>query len=167
LRERQIELAIFRLHGPAVQEDVDMEALHDDTFMVVAGAKTRWASSRRVSLADLVHEPWTLPPLDTWSGALIQKAFRKAGLAFPQATVFTLSQQLRTNLAASGRFLTVLPDYQMRLRRSSAVTALPIALSATRRQVGIVTLRNRALSPVAWLFIDCAREVAKQFAGDK
>jgi hypothetical protein len=32
---------------------------------------------------------------------------------------------------------------------------------------GIVTLKNRALSPVAQLFIDCAREVAKPLAKRK
>jgi len=30
--------------------------------------------------------------------------------------------------------------------------------------VGIVTLKNRALSPVAWLFIEHARGVAKPLA---
>ena len=33
--------------------------------------------------------------------------------------------------------------------------------------VGIVTLKNRTLSPVAQLFIDCAREVAKPLARRK
>jgi hypothetical protein len=35
-----------------------------------------------------------------------------------------------------------------------------------RRPNGIVTLKNRTLSPVAQLFIDCAREVAKPLAVD-
>ena len=30
--------------------------------------------------------------------------------------------------------------------------------------VGIMTLKNRTISPVAQLFIDCAREVAKPLA---
>jgi hypothetical protein len=33
-----------------------------------------------------------------------------------------------------------------------------------RRPNGIVTLKKRALSPVAELFVDCAREVAKPLA---
>jgi hypothetical protein len=32
---------------------------------------------------------------------------------------------------------------------------------------GIVTLKNRTLSPVAQLFIDCAREIAKPLARRK
>jgi len=165
LRERRVELIVIRLHGPAGEGEMDTEVLHDDTFVVVAGAGTRWARSRRIALADLVHEPWTLPPLNSWSGMLIQEAFRTGGFDLPRTTVFTLSQQLRMNLAASGRFLTVMPDYQMRSSaRHPAVKPLPIELGATRRQVGIVTLKNRALSPVARLFIACARDVAKQVA---
>jgi hypothetical protein len=41
------------------------------------------------------------------------------------------------------------------------IKALPVHLPSARVPTGIVTLKTRALSPVAQLFIDCAREVAK------
>ena len=41
---------------------------------------------------------------------------------------------------------------------------LPIELSLAREPIGIVTLKNRTLSPVAKLFIEHAREVAKPLA---
>jgi hypothetical protein len=44
------------------------------------------------------------------------------------------------------------------------VLALPVELPMARLPNGIVIPKNRALSPVAQLFIDCAREVAKAFA---
>lgn len=34
----------------------------------------------------------------------------------------------------------------------------------TQSSIGIITLKNRTLSPLAQLFIDCAREVAKPLA---
>jgi hypothetical protein len=36
--------------------------------------------------------------------------------------------------------------------------------AAAAGAVGIITLKNRTLSPVAQLFIDCTREVAKSMA---
>jgi hypothetical protein len=42
-----------------------------------------------------------------------------------------------------------------------AIKALPIQLPATRQPVVLITLRNRAISPVAQLFINFARELAK------
>ena len=41
---------------------------------------------------------------------------------------------------------------------------LPIELPIRPQPVGIVTLRNRTLNPVAQLFFDCAREVARPLA---
>jgi hypothetical protein len=49
-----------------------------------------------------------------------------------------------------------------------AITALPIDLPKTRSYpVAIITLKNRTLTPVAQLFIDCARQVAKPLATGK
>jgi DNA-binding transcriptional LysR family regulator len=42
--------------------------------------------------------------------------------------------------------------------------ALPLQSLPHRRPTGIVTLKRRTLSPLARLFIDCARDVAKPFA---
>jgi len=44
---------------------------------------------------------------------------------------------------------------------------LPVKLPALRRHVGIITLKGRMISPVAQLFIDCAREIAKPLAKRK
>jgi hypothetical protein len=45
-----------------------------------------------------------------------------------------------------------------------AVTALPVDLHAPY-SAGIITLKNRTLSPVAERFLACVREVAASFAG--
>jgi hypothetical protein len=44
---------------------------------------------------------------------------------------------------------------------------LPVELPLDRVQVGIVTLKNRMLSPVVRLFINAAHEVAKPLAKEK
>ena len=44
---------------------------------------------------------------------------------------------------------------------------LPVDLPTTRRQIGIITLKNRTLSPLAQLFIACAHEVAKPLAKNR
>jgi len=41
---------------------------------------------------------------------------------------------------------------------------LPVELPSIRTQVGIITLKNRTLSLLPRLFIQCAREVAKPLA---
>src|SRR6185312_11495749 len=110
LRQRNVELVITRFDEPGTEEDIQTEMLHQDTFTVVAGARSSWVRGHQTDLAALVGAPWTLPLPESWSGRLIEKAFGDAGLAMPKATAFTFSQPLRTELAATGRYLTVLPD---------------------------------------------------------
>src|SRR5205085_3404488 len=72
---------------------------------------------------------------------------------------------MRTRLAANGRFLAVVPAYIMRAPgKNVSLKVLPVELPTTHRQIGIVTLKNRTLSPLGRLFIECAREVAKPLA---
>jgi len=51
--------------------------------------------------------------------------------------------------------------------RRSAIKVLPVETSTSLVKVGIVTLKNRTLSPVVRLFIDAAHEVAKPLARRK
>jgi len=46
-----------------------------------------------------------------------------------------------------------------------SLKVLPVKLPGTQRQTGIVTLKNRTLSPLAQRFIKVARGVAKSLAG--
>jgi hypothetical protein len=47
-----------------------------------------------------------------------------------------------------------------------SLKVLPIKLRGNRRSIGVVTLKNRVLSPVAQLFIAQARSLAKAMAQD-
>jgi DNA-binding transcriptional LysR family regulator len=79
--------------------------------------------------------------------------------------VFASSIHLRNKLLAGRRFLTMVPCFVLTgPLKDQSLKALPIELPMTRRPVGIVTLKNRTLSPVAQLFIEHAREVAKPLA---
>ena len=62
LEERKIDLLIARIFAPIVEEHMCVEAIYDEPHVVVAGEKNLWARRRKVALADLMNEPWTLPP---------------------------------------------------------------------------------------------------------
>ena len=72
------------------------------------------------------------------------------------------------SLLASGLFLTIVPASALRFPTARPeLKVLPVTLPMTRVPVGIVTLKNRTLSPVAKLFIDHARDVARPLAKGK
>jgi DNA-binding transcriptional LysR family regulator len=161
LRERSIDLLIGRISAPFVEDDLQADIIYDDPVMIVAGRQSKWARARRLKLPDLADEPWILPPADTFAGPLARDLFHASGADLPSAPVTTLSIHVCCRLAASGRFVTTLPISILRFGgRSLPLKVLPIKLPKQARPVGIVTLKNRSLSPVAKLFIEYIHRTA-------
>lgn len=80
----------------------------------------------------------------------------------------TDSPHMRVSLLETGRFITFFPASALRFLSSGpALKILAVELPVARRPNGIVTLRDRALSPVAQLLINSARELAKPMAKQK
>jgi DNA-binding transcriptional LysR family regulator len=168
LAERNVDLLIIRGSGPIADPRYDFEFLFDDSYVVAAGVQNQWVRRRRIEIAELVNELWVLPPPDSVIGSIVMDAFRASGLDYPRVRVVTDCPHMRISLLATGRFVTIFPASAFRfLAKRSELKILPVELPTARRPNGIVTLKNRALSPVAKLFIDCAREVAKPLAKRK
>jgi DNA-binding transcriptional LysR family regulator len=160
LRERTVDLLLGRVFAPLEEDDLTVEALFEDQVAVVAAKRSPLARRRRLSLADLQEERWVLHPPETPAGHLAREIFLTAGLKVPQAPVLTLSIHLALKLAATGRFVALLPSSVLRFASQEwALSVLPIKLPVQSRTVGIITLKNRTLSPLAELFIKYARKV--------
>ena len=168
LAERNVDLLIIRGSGPIADPRYDFEFLFDDSYVVAAGPQNQWVRRRRIEIAELVDELWVLPPPDSVIGSVVMDAFRTRGLDYPRVSVVTDCPHMRISLLTTGRYVTVFPATAFRfLTKRSELKILPVVLPTARRPNGIVTLKNRALSPVARLFIECARDVAKPLAKRK
>lgn len=162
LTERDVELVITRSIEAVANEQTSVGDLFEDNVVVVAGAKSPWARRRRIKLDELVHEPWVLPAEGSAVGAIIRDAFRARSLSPPKATVVMESATIRGRLAASGRFLTVMPAFSLMFPgRNRSLKALPVELNAASRMMRIISLKNRMLSPLAELFVHSMRTLVK------
>jgi DNA-binding transcriptional LysR family regulator len=162
LRERSIDLLLGRIPSPFAEDDFAADVVYDDQVVIVSGRQSKWARSRSLRLADLAGEPWILPPADTLPGSLAADLFRAGGAEMPRAHITTLSIHLCCRLVASGRFVATLPTSVLRFGDvARSLKNLPIKLPPQPRPVGIVTLKNRTLSPVAKLFIECVHRFAR------
>jgi DNA-binding transcriptional LysR family regulator len=160
LRARSLDLFISRLVRPLNNEsdDLNVEILFNDEMVVAAGMQSRWAHRRKIDLAELVDEPWILNPPNSWNHLTVAEAFRARGLAMPKICLMTFSIHLRANLLATGPYITGFPNTFLRLNaKRFLLKALPVDLPVRPWPVAIVTLKNRALSAVAQLFIDHVR----------
>jgi DNA-binding transcriptional LysR family regulator len=165
LRERKVELLIGRLPEAFLEEDLVFEPLIQEPFVAVAGADSPLVRRRRIELADMIGEAWVLPPNDSTPGTIIAGIFGAAGLLPPRASVATLSVQLTTTLIATGQFVGILPNSAARFgARRVGLKILPVNIPATRYSVVIITVRNRTPGPLAALFIEHARAVARSLS---
>jgi DNA-binding transcriptional LysR family regulator len=168
LIERNVDLVITREFRPLSDERLSFEFLFDDPLVVVAGAQNPWVRRRRIVLAELLNESWALPSPETVFGSVVVEAFRSCGLDYPRTTVVTIPPDIRMSLLATGHFLTIFTASAFRFSIGrSELRVLPVELPMARVPSGIVTLKNRTLSPVAQLFVDAARNVAKPLARRK
>ena len=116
-------------------------------FLFHSSSRGRVEGRRKITLADLEHEPWVMFPKDS----LIASYFAKASHAIMpiHESVTSFSMHVRMQLLATGRFLTILHSSTLRYyAKPWALKALPIDLAIPPIPVAVFTLRNRALSPV-------------------
>jgi DNA-binding transcriptional LysR family regulator len=167
LRGRSIDLIIGRFHSSSTAEDIVAERLFSERPFVVAGVRNRWLRQRKIKLAELVQEPWCLPPTDSLPGALVSELFANHGLERPRTAITALSIHLQIALLATGRFLAIFPSNILHFSaKRLSLKVLPIDLKIRPWPVGIITLRNRTLNPVARLFIEHARKMTKGLADE-
>jgi DNA-binding transcriptional LysR family regulator len=164
LPQRRVEFAIGAIPDSILNKDIESTVLFEDRHFVMAGERNKWVRRRKIKLADLVNEPWILPPPDSPMGVSIADAFRNYGLEPPQSRVMSFSIPLCHHLLATGRFLTMHPIVMARLGKHLPLRRLDVDFVGVARTVRIATLRNRTLSPLARLAIDCARDVARSLA---
>lgn len=132
----------------------------------MAGPQNNWLRRRNITLGDLVGEPWMLPPADSIIGAAIIELFRAAELESPLSRVSTFSIPLCHHLLAQGRFLAMLPISMAGLGKLP-LKILNVGIRGIPRPTGIMTLKQRTPSPLAQLFINKVRLLAKPLAKGK
>jgi DNA-binding transcriptional LysR family regulator len=164
LRDRKYDFTVARLAKPltAGEDDLNLEVLLNDRMVLTAGPQSRWASRRRIDLAELVNEPWILPPPETWNYARLEEAFRARQLPMPKPSVVTISQQLRVQLMTSGQYIVPFQKFSLRLLPDRCpIKILPVDLPSPEAPIALITLKNRSLTPAVELFIDYVREATK------
>src|SRR5262249_49612865 len=139
-------------------DELAAEILFYDTLAVMTAAKNPLTRRRKLTLAQIADEPWTLLPSDSFFGAVIAETFRANGHEPPRPTVTSLSFKVHDEILATGRFLTAMPGFmQLVLSHNPPLKTLPVALRNPRTPIGLMTLKNRTLTPLAQLLIDNVR----------
>jgi DNA-binding transcriptional LysR family regulator len=170
LRERKYDCVVMpvqvRLRDEAAH-DLNVDILYDDRVIVAAAAHSKWARRRKIDLAELIDEPWIFVGPTSWNQPWSEELFQVQGLRRPEPLVTTDSIILRGRLVAAGPCVGMFATSVLRrlIADNYAITALPVGLHPKALSQGIVTLKNRTLSPVVERFLACTRETAAALQG--
>jgi DNA-binding transcriptional LysR family regulator len=172
LRERKVDLSLGRLVRARKEDDLAVETLFDEPLFVVAGARNPLVRRRKIGFSDLVNEPWILPPPETAVAGFITELFQAGGRDTPPLGIVCSSIQMQHDMIVNGRFLSLFPRSVLRFgTKRMAIKVLPVELPAELTSglapVGITTLKNRTISPVAQLFLQTVREIVQPLTKEK
>lgn len=168
LREREVEFLIGRIRMPFIDDELISEVLADEGLVIAAGKQNPLHRKKRIALADLVHEPWLLPPEQSLPGAMARDFFRRLGLDPPRPRIITMSLHLNSAFLRSGPHLCVLPSSMLQYGPArETLAALPLDLPQPESTIGVLTVRNRSLSPAAERFLAIARDAASDIEGHR
>jgi DNA-binding transcriptional LysR family regulator len=110
-----VDLVVTRPFAmPPAEGHLQGEVLFADSIFVIAGIGNPWARRHRIKLADLINEPWALPPPNDDDQGLITDAFRAAGLELPRPAMVTTTGVARIALVAKGHFLSMASESVLR-----------------------------------------------------
>lgn len=165
LRDRKLDLMIGRSTPTQSIDDLNVETLFEETFVVVTAVHNPWARRRKVTLNELMNESWIFGESSNSTQALISEVFHAKAGGIPPISVYSTSMNLRLALLTSGNYLSCIPISIYRSAQGRPLKALPVDMGL-KLPVALFTLKNRTLSPVVQIFIEAAREVAKTMEHD-
>ena len=149
LRERTLDVLLTGWITTRVADDLAAEVLYSAPLAVMADKNHRLFARKKVKLADLMEERWTLSPQESFLGRMVVDAFRR-------------TTHLRLNLLANGGFLTVLPTGMLRQRSNRAwLRALDFDLCESV-QTALITVKKRRSAGAVKLFQDASRAVCRE-----
>lgn len=164
LRNRRHDLIFARWHPVDIPvDDLDVELLFDDPFVIAAAKHSHWAARESADLAELAAARWILLPERTWIHAWLAKEFESHALRPPRADLVTVNSHLTFHFLNTGKYLTVRPRSWV---EEYGLAVLPVNVRHATMPVAIVTLKGRTLSPVVETFVTFARGFCRTFNAD-
>ena len=161
---RKGELDLIFNNFPRPYEGTVMEPLFRDEVVVCASANHRLARRKRVTVADLARERWSMGGArNVWPERLL-RAFQERGLPPPKIALRTRSLSTRLRVWGS----TSLLGYATRraIRESAPpfrLVELPVQELVSLRTIGVLYREGAYLSPAARRFIETLK---KKMAND-
>ena len=160
LQDRAVDMIISRVPSGFADDDVNVESLFHDPHWIIVGVKSPWARRRKIPLEQLCDEPWILPPSPVIY-SLLSSSFESRGVRLSKVCVTSASLLLRTELLATGRFISVMhASILVRNAKTWGLKRLNVDFDLRSPPISLITLKKRTPSPVVQRFMGHLRDIA-------
>jgi LysR family transcriptional regulator, carnitine catabolism transcriptional activator len=152
---------------PVSEPDVEFTPLFNDRMSAIFPRLSPLGEKRTLALKDLTASPLILMGRDSSVRAVVDRALAAIGHLDPPAYEASyISTAL--GMVEAGLGVTILPASVLRMDRGHGLVSRPIQSPKIDREVGLVQLRGRSLSPAAEAFLKALRlRCAELFARRK
>ncbi|KQT11471.1 LysR family transcriptional regulator [Ramlibacter sp. Leaf400] len=154
-----LDVALGRLPDQFQGGDLEIESMEGEPMAVVARPGHPLLDKARLKVADLVSQTWILHPTGSPMRRRIEQALQEASMAPPPDILETSSILATTALLESTDMVSVVPlDVARHYANYGMLAILPVELPITMAQLGILTRRQKELSPAVRAFLATLRE---------
>jgi DNA-binding transcriptional LysR family regulator len=151
--------------GPVIQSaDLDIETILDEEVYALVPRRYSATEAKTITLQQLARMPVLLLNHATALRSILDEAARRSGITLTPKYECTQVQTLVT-MAVTGLGAVILPKSVIPRRVERTVQVLRIVSPTLTRQIGLITVRGRTLSPAASRLAELIRELIQAEVG--
>lgn len=145
----QLDFIVGAMRDPDSWPDLDHQPLFSEELVLMVRKGHPLTGTSSVA-GQLNGYQWLLPRPATPSRRLFNEAFSALGLPLPTATVETGDSTLVRGVLLQSAMIAVVSSHQLEDDvRAGLLVTLPLRLTPTRRQIGLIYRRGTIFSPAA------------------
>jgi LysR family transcriptional regulator, regulator for genes of the gallate degradation pathway len=155
LRRGEIDFLIGALRYPLPIEDIEQEALFEDTLVLLAGAHHPLLQNAAMSVATLRSYPWLVARSGTPTRTQFDLLFQREGLPPPDSIIETGSVILMREMLAESDHLACISRLQaVKEIARQLVAVLPFGMAQSGRPIGLTFRKGWMPTPAQRLLLN-------------
>jgi DNA-binding transcriptional LysR family regulator len=166
LNQNKLDILVARLFAQHDKSDLRYEVLTEEPTCVVARPGHPMLKATGLSLADMAEAGWIVPPAGSVLRHRFELMFQEIGLRAPVNLIETGALLFTSKMLQISDMLSVLAtDVARYYEEHGLVAILPIDLPCQMEAFGIITRRDRLLSPAGEVMLRAIRATAQTVYG--
>ena len=150
LSQNKIDILVSRLFAQHDKTDLRYEVITDEPVCAVARPGHPLMRKVRLALRDVVDSAWIVPPVGSILRHRFDLLFQEDGLHVPVNVIETGALLFTTKMLQQSDMISVLAsDVARYYAEHGVISILPMTLPCQMDSFGIITRRDRLLSPAA------------------